>query len=145
MVKVPTYKLEFPYKRSVGPVNSAFLTGLRDRKILANRTESGRVLCPPLEYDPETGEDTPDDWAEVGPGGVVTGFTWVESPGPKQPLDRPFAWALIQLDGADTNLVHALDAGERERVQNGMRVRPRWASERRGHMTDIECFEPEGT
>ncbi len=143
MPKVPTYKLEFPYKRSVGPVIGTFLTGLRDGKLLAIRTESGRVLCPPLEYDPETGEDNPDDWSEVGPGGVVRGWTWIEEPGPKQPLARPFAWALIQLDGADTSLVHALDTGSREGVRNGMRVRPRWAAERRGHMTDIACFEPE--
>jgi hypothetical protein len=39
VAKVPTYKLEFPYKRSVGPVNSAFLSGLRDRKILAKAPE----------------------------------------------------------------------------------------------------------
>ena len=145
MAKVPTYKLEFPYKRSVGPVNSTFFTGLRDRKILANRTEAGRVLCPPLEYDPETGEENPDDWSEVGPTGVVVGWTWIEDPGPKQPLERPFAWALIQLDGADTSLVHALDSGARERVTTGMRVRPRWAAERVGHITDIECFEPEAS
>ena len=143
MAEVPTYKLEFPYKRSVGPVLGTFLTGLRDGKLLAIRTEAGRALCPPLEYDPETGEENPDDWSEVGPGGVVTGWTWVEHPGPKQPLERPFAWALIQLDGADTSLVHALDTGAREHIQTGMRVRPRWAAERRGHMTDIECFEPE--
>ena len=146
MAKVPTYKLEFPYKRSVGPVIGTFLSGLRDGVILANRTEGGRVLCPPLEYDPETGEENPDDdWSEVGPGGVVTGWTWIEDPGPKQPLDRPFAWALIRLDGADTSLVHALDAGELDRVKTGMRVRPRWAAERVGHITDIECFEPEAS
>ncbi len=139
-----TYKLEFPYKRSLGPVLGTFLTGLRDGKILAVRTESGRVLAPPLEYDPETGEATPDDWTEVGPSGVVRGFTWVPDPGPKQPLDRAFAWALVQLDGADTSLLHALDAGAMDRIHMGMRVRPRWAAERQGHITDIECFEPEG-
>ena len=75
--------------------------------------------------------------------GVVFLAPWIQEPGPKQPLARPFAWALIQLDGADTSLIHALDAGTRESVQTGMRVRPRWADERRGHMTDICCFEPE--
>jgi len=141
-VSAPTFTLEFPYKRSLGPVVGAFLTGLRDRRILGIRTGAGRVLVPPLEYDPETGEANLD-WVPVADVGVVRGFTWVEQPGPKQPLSRPFAWALVQLDGADTPLLHALDTGARERVTLGMRVRARWADETRGHITDIACFEPE--
>ncbi|MEE8580106.1 MAG: OB-fold domain-containing protein [Myxococcota bacterium] len=141
--KNTSYTLQFPYKRSVGPVIGTFLTGLRDRKLLGIHTPSGRVLVPPLEYDPESGEANPDDWEELAGSGVVTGWTWVDEPGPKQPLDHPFAWALVKLDGADTSLLHVLDAGAVDRVQTGMRVRVRWASETRGHMSDIECFEPE--
>ncbi|MCZ6463346.1 MAG: OB-fold domain-containing protein [Proteobacteria bacterium] len=141
-VQPSTYKLEFPYKRSLGPVVGTFLTGLRDRKILGICTSAGRVLVPPLEYDPETGDANPDDWREVGPSGAVEGWTWVEKPGPKQPLGHAFAWALVKLDGADTAMLHALDAGSIDRVQTGMRVRARWAAETRGHITDIECFEP---
>ena len=51
-----TWKLEFPYRRSVGPVIGAFLTGLRERRVVGVRTAGGRVLVPPFEYDPETGE-----------------------------------------------------------------------------------------
>ena len=51
-----TWKLEFPYRRSVGPVIGAFLAGLRDRQVVGVRTAGGRVLVPPFEYDPETGE-----------------------------------------------------------------------------------------
>ena len=140
--EVPTYKLEFPYKRSVGPVVGAFLTGLRDRQVLGMRTAQGRVLVPPLEFDPETGEEN-GDWTRVGEAGVVRGFSWVAAPLPKHPLDRPFAWALVQLDGADTSLLHALDAGSSDAVALGMRVRIRWAEETQGHMSDIACFEPE--
>ena len=46
---------------------------------------------------------------EVGPEGVVTSWTWVDEPNPNHPLDRPFAFALIQLDGADTAMVHVVD------------------------------------
>ena len=120
-----------------------FLTGLRDKQILGIRTDSGRVLVPPLEYDPETGDEN-GDWVEVGQSGVVKGWTWVENPGPKQPLDHGFAWALIQLDGADSSMLHALDAGAIDRVSTGMRVRVRWAEETKGHISDIACFEPEG-
>jgi uncharacterized OB-fold protein len=58
------------------------------------------------------------------------------------PLDRPFAWALVKLDGADTSLLHAFDCGSADRAQAGARVRIRWAAEPEGHIKDIACFEP---
>ena len=61
----------------------------------------------------------------------------------KHPLQRPFAWVLVQLDGAETSLVHALDVDGPDAVATGMRVRVRWSEERVGHITDIACFEPE--
>jgi uncharacterized OB-fold protein len=138
-----TFKLEFPYRRSLGPVVGAFLTGLRAGQVLASPTPSGAVLVPPLEYDPDTGESLDGELVEVGTAGEVTGWSWVEEPLEKHPLDRPFAWALVKLDGATTSLLHALDAGSMDRVSTGMRVSIRWREERKGHITDIECFEPE--
>ena len=124
------FKLEFPYKRSVGPVIGGFLAGLKQQRLLGARTASGRVLVPPLEYDPENGESTETELVEVGPGGVVKGFTWNANPTQKQPLDRPFAWALVELDGADTAMLHALAVDSPEAASIGMRVRPRSSSER---------------
>jgi uncharacterized OB-fold protein len=74
---------------------------------------------------------------------VVTTWAWVARPSPKHPLDRPFAWALIQLDGADSALLHAVDAGHESAMSTGMRVRPRWRRETVGEIRDIECFEAE--
>ena len=91
--------LEYPYRRSVGPVLGAFFSGLTEQRIVGVRARDGRVLVPPVEYDPDTGESI-DEIVPVGPGGVVTTWSWVEKPRPKHPLDRPFAWALVQLDGA---------------------------------------------
>jgi uncharacterized OB-fold protein len=134
--------MELPYRRSVGPVVGAFLTGLRDRKIVASRTTGGRVICPPLEYDPDTG-DAVDDLVDLADAGTVRSWAWVSEALRKHPLDRPFAWALVQLDGADTTLLHALDAPSPDAVSTGMRVKARWKDERVGHITDIECFEAE--
>jgi uncharacterized protein len=136
-----TFTMELPYRRSVGPVVGAFLTGLRDRKIVASRTTGGRVLCPPLEYDPDTGESV-DEIVDVADSGTVQSWSWVTEPMRKHPLDRPFAWALVQLDGADTSLLHAVDAPSSDAMSTGMRVRARWKDERVGHISDIECFEP---
>ena len=137
------HTLEFAYTRSVGPVTGRFLTGLRERRIEGVRTTSGKVLVPPLEYDPQTAEAVTDEFVEVGPAGIVTTWSWVGKATDKHPLARPFAWALIQLDGADTAMLHAVDAGELGAMQTGMRVRARWREETVGMITDIECFEPE--
>ncbi|MBP8534078.1 Zn-ribbon domain-containing OB-fold protein, partial [Streptomyces sp. MK37H] len=127
--------------RSLGPVQSAFLTGLRERTVLGVRTTDGRVLVPPVEYDPVTADELAD-LVEVAPTGTVTTWAWNPSPRRGQPLRTPFAWVLVRLDGADTALLHALDAPGPDAVRTGMRVRIRWAAEREGAITDIACFEP---
>lgn len=132
--------LEYPFRRTVGPVQSAFLTGLREGIVLGIRTRDGRVMCPPVEYDPVTGDEL-DELVELGETGTVTTWSWEPEPRPNQPLDRPFAWALVRLDGADTGLLHAVDAGTPDRLATGARVRIRWAAEREGAITDIACFE----
>jgi uncharacterized protein len=134
--------VEYPFRRSLGPVLSAFFTGLREGIIVGIRRKNGTVLVPPTEYDPETSEAL-DDLVEVGQAGVVTAWAWVAEARPNQPLAKPFAWALVRLDGADTAMLHAVDAGTIERMSTGMRVRVRWAAERVGHINDIACFEPE--
>jgi uncharacterized OB-fold protein len=133
--------LEYPYRRSVGPVIGGFFAALRERRIVGARAADGRVLVPPVEYDPASGEAV-SELVDVGPGGVVTTWAWVEKPRPKHPLDRPFAWALIQLDGATTGMLHAVDAGSAARMRTGMRVTPRWRPEPAGGIHDIVCFEP---
>ena len=137
------YVLEYEYTRSVGPVIGRFLGELQERRIVGVKTASGRVLVPPQEYDPETGEAVTDDWAEVGPAGTVVTWAWVAQPRPKHPLQRPFAWALVRLDGADTAMLHAVDAGDESRISTGMRVRARWRDETKGEIQDIACFQPE--
>jgi uncharacterized OB-fold protein len=131
----------FDYTRSLGPVLGSFMTGLRDRRILASRTSDGRLHVPPLEYDPITHAPI-TDLVEVEPVGTVVSWTWTDRPLAGQPLDRPFGWALIRLDRADTPMLHAVDAGDRTRMRTGLRVRARWVAEPVGHIRDIECFEP---
>lgn len=135
--------LEYPYSRSVGPVLGRFFTALRDGRIEGVRADGGRVVVPPTEYDPVSGRATGEP-VEVADAGVVTTWTWVGAPGAGHPLDRPFAFALVRLDGADTALLHAVDAGAADAMSTGMRVRARWREEREGHIRDIECFVPEG-
>lgn len=131
----------FDYTRSTGPVVGRFLSGLRDGVVVGGRTSTGQVVVPPLEFDPVTHEAT-TDFVEVSSVGTVTSWTWVPEPVKDQPFDRPFAFALVTLDGADVPLLHALDVSSPDEVGTGMRVRVRWAAERVGHINDIACFEP---
>jgi uncharacterized OB-fold protein len=138
--------VEFPFTRSTGPVIGAFLTGLRERVVLGIRGSDGRVLCPPAEYDPVDAAEL-STLVRLPDTGTVTAWAWNPHPRPHQPLATPFAWALIRLDGADTALLHALDApppdpGDPLATRTGLRVRIRWAEERSGAITDIACFEP---
>jgi len=138
-----TTNLEFPYRRSLGPVIGGFALALRDRRIVGVRTRGGDVLVPPTEHDPRTGESVVDGFVDVGPAGEVVTWTWVGEPTVRHPLDRPFAFALIRLDGASTALAHAVDAGSIDAMRTGMRVEPRWrAGEPTGRITDLECFVP---
>jgi uncharacterized OB-fold protein len=134
-------EIEFTYTRSLGPVLSQFMTALAGHRLLGARGADGRVHAPPFEYDPVT-FDPPGELVPVGPGGTVVSWAWSGEPLEGQPLGRPFAWALIRLDGADTALLHAVDAGAADRMATGLRVRPRWAAKRGSGITDIACFEP---
>jgi len=136
-------EIAFDYTRSLGPVLGRFMTALRERRILGARGADGRVHAPPFEYDPVTARP-PRELVEVGPTGTVLGWSWQPRPLAGQPLGHPFAWALIRLDGADTTLLHAVDAGSAAAMRTGLRVRARWAADRVGSIRDIACFEPCG-
>jgi len=133
------YVLEYTYKRSVGPVIGRFLAALREGRLEGARTRSGRVIVPPVEYD-ESGFAI-EDLVSLPSTGRVTTWSWVAEPRPRHPLPRPFAWALIQIDGADTAMLHAVDAGVISKMKTGLRVRARFRAERKGEIRDLECFE----
>ncbi len=137
--------LQYPYRRATGPILGRFFTEIRDNgKILGVKTSSGEVICPPVDADPDSMEDlATDDMVEVGPAGYVTSWTWLNEPRPNNPLQQPFAWALIKLDGADSSLLHAVDSGNESTMRTGMRVAAKFTEERTGGIRDIACFVPE--
>ena len=105
--------IRFPYKRSLGPVMGAFMTALTEKRIIGIRA-GDRVLVPPLEWDPDTGDGLEHDFVEVGPAGTVESWSWVATPTEQHPLGRPFAFALIAY-----RTVLAIFLG-REAVESGM-------------------------
>jgi uncharacterized OB-fold protein len=131
--------VEYPFSRTVGPVIGAFFTALREGFVVGIRGADGRVLVPPFEYDPVTSESL-TEIVEVADEGEILTWAWSGEPLEGQPLDHPFGWALIKLDGADTGLLHVVD-GPKEKLATGARVKARWKAEREGHINDIEAFE----
>lgn len=127
--------LSFDYTRSVGPTLGTFFTALRSRRVVGVRGSDGRVHVPVVEYDPVTYAPL-TEIVPVASVGTVLSWTWQASPLEGQPLDRPFAWALIKLDGADTALMHAVDGP----VRTGDRVHVHWVDEPVGAITDIAYF-----
>jgi uncharacterized OB-fold protein len=135
-------ELSFDYTRSTGPTLGQFLTALAQRRVRGVRAADGRVIVPPLEYDPDTHAPL-TEFVDVADRGEVLSWSWAGTPLPGQPLDHPFAWVLVKLDGADTGLLHALDVPSPDDVRTGMRVQVRWSAAPEGHIRDIACFEPE--
>ena len=134
------FELGFTYTRSTGPVVGRFLTELKQRRIVGNRASDGRVIVPPMEFDPDTA-DALTEFVPVAEEGEVVSWAWVKQPREAHPMDRPFAWAMIKLDGADVPMVHCLAAESEDAVSTGARVKAVWANETIGFITDIKCFE----
>lgn len=135
-----SFVLGYNYTRSVGPVVGRFLTGLKNRTIVGIRASDGRVIVPPMEYDPDTAEEL-GEFVEVGQQGVITSYAWVKEPREAHPLDQPFAWAMITLDGADVPMVHRIAAADESELATGARVKAVWAEETTGSINDIQYFE----
>ena len=142
MTRFAESSIVFPYKRSLGPVIGAFLNGLTEKRILGIRS-GDQVIVPPLEWDPQTAAELDvESMVEVGPAGTVETWTWVPNPSEQHPLDHPFAFAYIRLDGAATPMLHAVDSGSPDALKVGSRVAPRWRGTRVGRITDIVAFIP---
>jgi uncharacterized OB-fold protein len=136
-------QVAFDYTRSTGPVLGAFFTGLRERRVLGSRTADGRVVVPPVEFDPTShAAISADDLVEVGSSGTVQTWSWVSQPVPGQPLAEPFAFAMVVLDGATQPMLHAVKAPGPDAMSTGMRVQIHWSDDPKGSITDIAYFEP---
>jgi len=143
-VLVSEQVLQVPFNYSAGPTASRFFVSLRDRQVIEGiKCEAcNMVYVPPRQTCGRCFQDM-SKWVETGPEGELMNFTVVHYPEPVHPVSAPFVMGLIRLEGADTSLLHLIRA-PLDQIRQGMRVRPVFAKERRGHILDIECFEPAG-
>ena len=84
------------------------------------------------------------DWVEVGPEGTLQHFTIVYYESETQPLKPPFAYGIIQLDGATRGFTHLVYGTKMEDLHSGMRLMPVFSQYPQGGILDIEYFTPTG-
>ena len=131
---------------TVGIAGERFLRTIKDEaKLLGTRCDRCRITYAPARLFCERCFANLDaHWVEVGPAGTVQSFTilHLDLDGSRRP--KPEVLAAIQLDGADTVMIHRLPPDRRDQVQIGMRVKPvfRPPELREGSILDIEYFEP---
>lgn len=134
--------MEFPYKHSTGETVGRFLAGLKEQKTIWGRRVAGLgVAVPPMDYS-EIDASPAGEWVAVADTGTITAAALVREPIARlHPCDEPFAYVLVQLDGADTALAHVA-CGDLAAVRVGARVRAEWAADdaRIGSVRDIVCF-----
>ena len=133
------FELAYNYKRSNGPVMSKFFEALGEQKILGTKSSTGKVFSPAAEFDPETHESL-KEIVEVGPGGAVESFSWIETPQHHHLIKEPFAFALIKLDGADTCMLHMVANCNEADLSIGSRVTANWSEIQEQRITDIKFF-----
>ncbi len=133
------FQLGFTYTRSPGEIMGKFLAALKQQQLYGIKANDGKVLFPPTEYDPRN-SDALNDFVPVKETGTLLYWTWIEKPRDHHMIDQPFAFGLVQLDGADTPFLHRVFADSADALSRGMQVKLQWEENRVGAITDIRGF-----
>jgi len=141
--KVFRGKIKLTYKHVGGAYVERFFREIgKNQKIMGVKCpKCGKVYVPPKMVCFECFEKM-EEWVEVGKQGTVKGFTVVTHSTPVMPLKPPFAYAIITLDGANTDLVHIIKESDPQKLKIGMRVEAVLKEKPRKRMLDIEYFKP---
>ena len=140
MTLVHESRIKVPYQWSAGVIGTKFFKAIRDDKnILGTRCDKcSRVYVPPVKTCGSC-FSVCAKWVSVGPEGTIVSATQALYDSKAHPGSKP-VFAVIKLDGADTNLLHLL-AGPLERVPIGSRVRAVFKEKRDAGILDILHFE----
>ena len=141
-----TYVADMPYEYHAGFYYSRFLKELRDNKRIVGVKcpGCGKVYVPPRIVCRDCFVKM-EEYVEVGNEGkllafTVTNFSYTDTT-TGEPRAIPYTAAYINLDGADSNIVHSLDETDESKIRAGMRVRAVFASDRTGdYFHDIDHF-----
>lgn len=149
--KEATWHIE--YEHAMGEIAQEFFERVESDAELYGRTcpECERVLIPPREFCDQCFTET-DGWEQVSDEGEIHSLT-VQHYSYEGLPEPPIAMIRVDLDGADTGLLHWADGDDvpledpdvaKNELAIGTRVKAVWKDEadRTGEITDIEYFEP---
>jgi uncharacterized OB-fold protein len=133
------------YSYDAGPIRSKFLTELRDNeRIVGTRCPGCGTVYVPARSTCLKCFINLSDFVEVSKIGTLTTFSVVNSSQPYHPSQSPLIYGIIQLEGADTGLVHLLGEVDPRKLSVGIKVQAIFKKERTGNILDIEYFKPIG-
>jgi uncharacterized OB-fold protein len=131
------------FSYDAGTIRSRFLTEVRDnRRIMGIRCPDCNIVYVPPRSICLKCFGNLSEFVEVGQEGVLTTYTVVYRAEPFYPVEPPFIYGIIQLEGADTGLVHFVGEVDLDKVRVGMRVKAVYKEERVGSILDIKYFKP---
>ena len=141
--KVYRGAIKVPYKHTAGAYVEKFITEIgKNNKIYGVKCpKCNKVNVPPKMICVECFEKM-EEWVEIGNQGIVKGFTVITHSTPVMPFEPPFAYGIIRLDGADTDLVHIIKESDTDKLKIGIKVKAVFKENPRKSILDIEYFEP---
>ena len=118
--------ISLDYDYSAGQSASRFLREIEKGKLVGQRCPvDGRVYFPSRGSCPQHAVTFGEETVELSDKGTVVTFSIVRVPSANIPLELPYIAVNVVLDGADTILMHVLDA-KLDEVHMGMRVQAVW-------------------
>lgn len=131
-IDLPTFhsEINMPYTLTPGRAAGTFLAEVKNRRIVASRFASGRVIAPAQDFSPADGEE-PEAFVEAPQTGVLTAFTRVDG----------VVIGFIRLDGCDNEFPHHILAGLEE-LSVGQRVEAQWDDGVENSVLAIKGFRP---
>ena len=136
-------QIYIPNTYAAGAVGSQFLIALRNKKkIMGTRCPTcNRVYVPARSVCKDCFGQL-DELVEVSDKGTLLTYTVCHQPNRVQPVEPPIVYGIIQLDGADTGIVHMLGEVDLEQLRIGMRVQAVFNEKREASILDIKYFKP---
>lgn len=131
-IDLPTFhsEINLPYTLTPGRAAGTFLAEVKNRRIIASRFASGRVVAPAQDFSSIGGEEL--EALVVAPDtGVLTDFTRVDG----------VVIGLIRLDGCDNAFPHRILA-DLETLSAGQRVQAQWDDGVEASVLAIKGFVP---
>jgi len=138
-------QINIPNTYSAGAVGSRFLVELRDNKrIMGTRCPKCNLVYVPARSVCRDCFGQLSEWVEVSNKGTLLSHAIARQPTPVQPVPPPIIYGIIQLDGADTGIVHMLGEVDPTQLKVGMRVKAvfKTKKQRVASILDIKYFKP---